>query len=336
MKTTPPPRPGLPWKGLAVVAALAGALATSHVAAGPATDSARTLVISEEAAQGDITFREPRRYAVVAEAPRSVKKLYTTGDVLIDPKNPRQQVIVHRLTSDSLVVREHPGAPPRRVTVGQPIPGAPGRTLAAIVPLARLCYRLKAVARVVHAEPVLVSLTGSTAILEREVEGDVPHLAPGPRTTPPPREESGRSPRTLDVELVAPAPVNQVDDGTFVLDGESLQPVLDTVRRMVPAKASGIIAAFPQQADLSIDMTSPLMDGTLHRRGFTVTNSKVAQAFGLRAGDTVLSLNGRAVNSPLNAWWAFQEILIKHRSVATLHLEVEREGARVVNKYQIR
>ncbi len=336
MKTTPPSWLCSTSKGLAVAAALAGAFAASPMEARPATDSARTRSVSQEAAQGDITLREPQRYAVVAEAPLNVKKLYTTGDVLIDPRNPRQQVIVHRLTSDGLVVREHPGAPPRRVTVKQPIPGAPGRTLAAIVTLTRLRYRLKAVSRVVHAEPVLVSLTGSTAILEREVEGDVPTLAARLRATPPPREKPQTARRPLDIELVTKVPITEVDDGTFVLDGESLQPVLDTVRRMVPAKASKIMAAFPQQADLSIDMTSPLVDGTLNRRGFTVTNSKVAQAFGLQAGDTVLSLNGRAVNSPLNAWWAFQEILIKQRSVATLHLEIERGGARVLNEYQIR
>ncbi len=336
MKNRASLRPGPAVTSTAIVTVLAAVLGTSLAPARPATDSGSTRHASGQAAQGDITFREPQRYAVVAQAPRNVRKLYTVGDVLIDPKNPRQQVIIHKITGDSLMVLDHPAARPRRVNVGQPIPGARGRTLAAIVMLTQLRYQFRAVDRVAEEEPVLVSLSGSMAILEREVKGKALGQAPRRRSTPAtrgvPQSPSGK----LDAGLATQVRVKQVDEDTFVLDAESLEPVLDTVRRLVPDKPSAIIAAFPPNADVRIDMTSPFGDGTLDRRGFTVKNIKVAQALGLQTGDTVLSLNGRAVNSPLNAWWAFQEILIKQRRVSTLRVEIVRGENRVVNEYQIR
>lgn len=321
--------------GLAA-AALAGALAMVPMSAARAAGTGGTLEVSGEASHGDITLREPRRYAVVAEAPRRVRRLYTTGDVLIDPRNPQQQVVIERIDADGVVVLAHPAARPARVSVGRPIPGAPGRTLAGIVALTHLRYRLKVVDRVVHTEPVLVSLTGSAAVLEREVQGTVKAHGQAKPAVARGAAKPRRSVPALEPELVTRMPVKQVDESTFVLDADSVEPVLDTVRRLVPAKASAVMAAFPQQGDVSIDMTSPLLDGTLSQRGFTVTNTKVAQAFGLEAGDTVLSLNGRAVNSPLNAWWAFQEMLIKQRNVSTLRVVIERGGTRVLNEYQIK
>jgi len=62
----------------------------------------------------------------------------------------------------------------------------------------------------------------------------------------------------------------------------------------------------------------------------------VAQFFGLQVGDTITMLNGHSVNSPLNAWWTFQEVFVRNPTLTVLRVDLIREGKRMTTTFQIR
>jgi membrane-associated protease RseP (regulator of RpoE activity) len=90
------------------------------------------------------------------------------------------------------------------------------------------------------------------------------------------------------------------------------------------------------RAGLDFQVSSALADGVLDRSGFTITNNKVAEMFGIQVGDTIVKLNGQPVNSPLNAWWAYQETLIKNPNQAEMQLDLRRGSTTVRKTYRIK
>jgi hypothetical protein len=83
-------------------------------------------------------------------------------------------------------------------------------------------------------------------------------------------------------------------------------------------------------------ITSAVGDGVLNRSGFLVTNIKVAQTFGIMVGDVVQSINGHAVNSLLNAWWIYQELIVRNPGLSELRVEIVRGGSHMTKVYKIR
>ena len=67
-----------------------------------------------------------------------------------------------------------------------------------------------------------------------------------------------------------------------------------------------------------------------------MTRVKVAQTFGIEVGGTIISLNGHPVNSPLNAWWTFQELCIKNRVLKELRVGIVWGGELMTKTFRIR
>jgi len=90
------------------------------------------------------------------------------------------------------------------------------------------------------------------------------------------------------------------------------------------------------QSRLTFNLTSALVDGTLSERGFTVTNPRIAQRFGIELGDTITRINGHAVHSSLHARMAFQEFLIRNLLESEVRVFLHRRGIPMTKRYQIR
>lgn len=118
----------------------------------------------------------------------------------------------------------------------------------------------------------------------------------------------------LDPKLLAEVPVKEVEPNTYVVDAASVMPAIENVGQ-VPADLQPMISpALSIQSGLSFNLTSSVVDGTLSRSGFTVTNSKLAQRFGIEVGDVISRVNGQAVSSPLDAWWRINNLSSETRS----------------------
>ena len=131
--------------------------------------------------------------------------------------------------------------------------------------------------------------------------------------------------------------VNQVDEDNYLVEGETLRPAIEEVGKtlsfMMP-QVSAILSGLP---GMGLDISSAAGTGTLDAQGFTVTSLKVAQSLGVQVGDTIVSLNGHRVNSPLSAWRIFQNLFVEnHYRRTELRVQIHRNGARLHKTYWIR
>ncbi|HSF03667.1 MAG TPA: CFI-box-CTERM domain-containing protein, partial [Solirubrobacterales bacterium] len=79
-------------------------------------------------------------------------------------------------------------------------------------------------------------------------------------------------------------------------------------------------------------VTSDLIEGTLGPEGFVVTDPGLARALGLEAGDTVVSIGGHPPRGLLTVMSALQ----RDPDHATVIVEIDRGGARLVYSYRVR
>ncbi len=131
--------------------------------------------------------------------------------------------------------------------------------------------------------------------------------------------------------------VNQVDEDNYLVEGKTLRPAIEEVGKtlslMMP-QVSAILSGLP---GMGLDISSAAGTGTLDSQGFTVTSIRVAQTLGIRVGDTVVSLNGHRVNSPLSAWRIFHNLFVEnHYRRTELRVQIHRNGARLNKTYLIR
>ena len=288
------------------------------------------VTLSEGTAE--IKFSAPKRYAVLLHAPNKIKRLYTSGDVLFHPHDPTRSGVIERVDAGGMVLGARGKGRERSVRPGRPVPGFPGVMFVGTVMLNHLEYRFKVVDRVTQTEPVLVSLVGYKAVLEKEVLYLPPDLVrPAPKRTSPPTSR-----QKLDAELFQKVRVKEVDGHTYELEEATLKPVIENVEQVLADLEPRLTPAFSFQTGMSLNFKSRAGDGTLSRSGFTVTRLPVARTFGIEVGDTIISLNGRQVNSPRNAWWTFQELFIRNRSLTELRVNLIRGGRLMTKTFRIR
>lgn len=280
----------------------------------------------------DVQFRAPKRFAVISQARESVRNLYTNGDHLVQPQDPTQSMSIQEVTTQGIVIRERHSGLERSLGLGEAIPGFPGLILVGTAMLDRLHYRFRVVDRIVQPEPVLVSLVGSEAVLEKEVL----RLPSDPLLAAPKLPPSQRTEKKVDPALFESVRVQEIDANTYGLSASALQAVIENIGEVFSGLGPMAIPAFSSQTGMTLNITSGVGDGTLSRSGFTVTSSRVAQIFGIEVGDTIITLNSHPVNSPLNAWWTFQEIFVKNPSLTDLRVDLIRGGSLMTKTFRIR
>lgn len=317
-------------------AALAWALLVSGApGAGVAESGEGQHATLGEAATADIKFATPKPYAVVQQEPGKVRKLCTDGDVLSDPRNPKRSVVVQRVVSGGIVVRESSTGLERSLRPGDLVPSLPELTFVRTVMLDLLQYRFKVVEHITQSDAVLVSLVGSRAVLEKEILRAV--ILPAPpdpsaQGTPLPSANA----HTLDPDLFANVRVEEIDANAYELSAADLKPVVEKVGQVFAGLGPVVAPVLASLTGASFDMTSAAGNATITRSGFTVTDLRVAQFFGIQVGDTITSLNGLPVNSPLNTWWTFQEIFVNNPHLTDLRVDLIRGGKQSTNTYRIR
>ena len=189
---------------------------------------------------------------------------------------------------------------------------------------------------VTEEEPVLIMLADTAAILEQQVRrgssapSSPPFSSLRPRTS---ASERAIPPIQSQPTVVSEVRVNQVDEDNFIVDGATLRPAIETTLSLVMPRVSAALSGLPRGMGLSI--SSAAGTATLDSQGFTLTELKVAQRFGLEVGDTIVSVNGHRVNSPQSAVRIFQNLVAKNRDLTELRLQIYRRGARLYKTYRI-
>ncbi len=315
----------------AMALALALSLAQGGAAAGkdPAVGETQALM-TPTSLPGEVIFAPPKSFAILLFRDSQVRRLYAAGDVLVPPGSRSSSVVIDRLSTDRIILRLGAARASVSIRRGQAMPGMPQAIFIGTVELTKLTYRFTLVDRVVVPEPVLASLSGGEAVLQKEV-ARLPAL---PRAgVLSERQRSGKASMAAAVERVR---MRRVNGDIYEVDEASLAPLLQRVAEAVSGTRPPGNAAFFAFSAFGLPVSSDVGEGILSDTGFQITNLTVANTLGMRVGDTVVSLNGRTVISPLNAWWTLQDLLIRNHRLRDIRVKMLRDGELTTKLYVIR
>ncbi|MGH2359170.1 MAG: hypothetical protein ACRDGM_01330 [bacterium] len=321
--------------GLLVLGVVAMGAAPTEDPPGVQGSRAQTPSIISDEAIAEMNLPIPTRYAVVLHEPEKVRTMHTGTDILFDPRDPLRSFTVVQVDANRVTLRENRAGRLQSWRPGEVLAGLQGLILAGTVTLNQLRYRYKAVERVTQAEPVLLSVEGSVAILEKQVLRKVsPPALPSPSavSTPPLQQNRGSLSPTLAVLMRA----KEVGDNTHEMSGGELRPMLENLGQLMSDLNLMIAPTLFAQSGMGFLVSSSFADGLLSQSGFTVTSSKAAQIFGIDVGDTILQINNNPVTSPLSAWWAYQEAIITNPGQSEVRVDIRREGSLVTKTFRIR
>ncbi|MGH7362766.1 MAG: PDZ domain-containing protein [Candidatus Methylomirabilales bacterium] len=336
-RLTRPPRPSWVSQGAFFLAALALAGPAAGAQGPDTTARGQEALVTLGEASTEIRFPEPVRYAVVLREPGKARMVFTRGDVLFHSGDPSRSWTVERVEAQALILREGPRGRPLSLPPGSPIPGFPGHRFTGTVLLDQVHYRYKAVERLTHPDPLLVALEGSRATLEVEV------LRPSrPSPAVPPEGRSASSPQsvpspraTLDGEVLGKVRVREIAPGLYDVNAADVQAALEDTGRVLAEVWPAVQPTLSLQAGLQYRITSAASDGVLTAQGYTVTAPKLAERFGIQAGDTILSVNGQPVDGFASLYGIYRTVQ-GDPSLRTVQVELERRGTRLTKTYRIR
>ncbi len=283
----------------------------------------------------EMTLSAPTRYAIILHEPGQMRTLHTRNDVLFDPRDLMRSFTVLQVEVRTVTMREKRTGRTLIWQSGTSFEGLRGLTLAGTVMLKQLRYRYRTVERVTQLEPVLVALDGPVAVLEKEVL----RQAGGPNQATSTPEGS----RPLPGIAMTPSPTlsallhaKEIDANTYEMDGAALRPALENLGQVLSDLKLMISPTVSAQSGVGFNVSSAVADGMLNESGFIVTNSRAAQFFGIQVGDTVLRINNNPVTSPLNAWWAYQEVVARNPTQSDVRVDIRREGSLVTKTFRIK
>lgn len=288
--------------------------------------------LSSSTGTATVSFSAPKPYAIVLFVRENLRKLYSTGDVIFLPENPARSFAMVKLEDGRVLLRDNTTRQLISLRPGSPLPGFPGISFVRGIPLTALEYRFKVVQRITEQDLVLLSVAGSRALVEREVTELPSGVLPSDAVGSPRIAKAG----VMDLTQFAFASFKKVDENTYEVSEALVRPVIDGVGRLLSEHRPKFTPAFSMPTDRDVTIVSTLGDGVLSRGGFTVTSSRVAQTFGIKVGDTILGLNGHPVDSPLNAWWTFQELFIQNPHLTEIHVEMLRDKTFQTKTFRLR
>lgn len=289
------------------------------------------------AGSAEVRFPTPSRHAIVVRQPGPVRALYGGGDTIVHPQEPGRALTVVRVEPNHLMVREGASGRPQVLRTGDAAPGFPGRIFSGTVLIDAVHYRYRRVERVVHVDPVLVTLEGSRAVLEVEVArraGSTP-LILSEGTDGSSAGPSLPKRTTLDATLLTQARVRELASDRYEVQAADVQAVLENAGRVLAELGPGVLPTYSTTGGVQYRITSAASDGVLGRQGFTVTAPKLAERAGIEVGDTILSVNGVPVDGFGSLYQIYQQVR-RNRATATVQVELERRGNRLTKTYRVR
>lgn len=287
---------------------------------------------SHNGSSAEVRFPAPVRHAIVRQPPGPTQGLYGAGAVIVHPQAPERALTVMRVEASHLLVRVGAGGPSQALRPGDPLPGCPGCLFTGTVLIDTVHYRYRRVERIAHVDPVLVALEGARATVEIEV----PHLA----GSAPAVAAAGTAPRppvrsTLQGTLLGRVQVRALGLDQYEVGAPEVQAALENAGRVLAELAPGVVPTYSTADGVAYRLTSPAGDGLLGRHGFTVRAPKLAARAGIEVGDTILSVNGVAVDGFASLFRIYQQVR-RSPALGTIQVDLDRGGTRVTKTYRLR
>jgi len=286
------------------------------------------------APSAEVQFATPTAFAVVLEPRTQRRRLYGVGDLI----GAVQGAVVEAVEAGAVRLRDDRWPQPRRVAVGEAIPGPEGRRLAAVVALDGVEYRYVTPAGPPDPEPRLRDVRDRRAWVEVEVPPPATTTpAVAPRTPPPAPapEYTLQTQQRLDGPRLARVRVEPTGRDAYTIDPADVQWALTHAGQVLQEAWGAVRPLVSLQEGLRFRIQSPVADGVLGPGGFQVHSPKLAERAGLQAGDVVQSVNGQPVNGFADLFRLYQEVK-RNPGLTVVEVGLERQGQPLTKTYRIR
>ncbi len=288
----------------------------------------------ESPASAEITLPVPTRFAIILHRASGVRTLVQENDVLFHPTTPTKSFTIRHIGPESITLRESRSGQTWTWLAFSPFPGLADQFLVGTVLLNQVRYQYARVEKIVHLDPILVSIEGSIGIVTKEtLSVDTSfRQATLPDAVQPPSEVTAILNPTLSTLIT----VKEVEADSYEWEASAMRPVLENPGQLLSDLKVMISPSLSTQTGVGFNVSSAAGDGLLGHGGFTVSNSKLAQFFGIQTGDTIFQINNQQVTNPFNAWWIYQEFIIRNPGQSEIRVDLRRGESLITKTYRLK
>ncbi|HYR01743.1 MAG TPA: PDZ domain-containing protein [Syntrophobacteria bacterium] len=286
----------------------------------------------------EVTFETPRRFATVIELASKRQRLYGSGDVIVGFEGSVAELKILQIDEGRLRIGDPRTQTSAWVAVGSSLPGGVKRLVTGTPKLGCLVYHYVPTAGPLDAEPRVLELQGDHASLTI----DIPQTAPvSSWTSPdgrPPSVSDGRPSemkRQPQTTLLGRVRVKPTGKDAYEVSGTDLDAVLEHKGTVVAETWPKISPQVSLRQGMSLELHSPVADGTLGPRGFQVTSPNLAERGGIEVGDVILAVNGQPINNLADLYRLYQQ-LQKGPGFSLIQVDLERRGQQLTKTYRVR
>jgi membrane-associated protease RseP (regulator of RpoE activity) len=200
--------------------------------------------------------------------------------------------------------------------------------------LSSLEYRYIPTEGPLDVEPRVIELRETRVTLEVEVP-PIMSVAlpsnPGHSGATPPAEANRQPVQTLlgQVRIKATA------KDAYEVNAADLHAALDQSGKVLAEMWPKTSPNVSLRQGVSLDLQSPVADGTLGPRGFRVSSPNLAERGGIEVGDVILAVNGQPINNFVDLYRLYSRFQ-KDASLTLIQLDLERQGRPITKTYRIR
>jgi hypothetical protein len=302
--------------------------------AGPAGDAPGIA----SAPSAEVAYDVPRRFAAFLEPSTKFQRIYGAGDILPDAKGPGGEYQIKQIEMERLQLNRLRDGKAVWIAVGGVIPGGAGWRVIGTPSLRVVEYRYVRTSGPLDAEPRVVELREDRALLEVDIPLTVsasPPVGPAVRATAmaaPPSPEAGRK---FENTLLGRVRVKPTADDNYEINAADLNAARESGVQLLAEAWPRVWPSGFLRGGVSLDIQSPIADGTLDPRGFRVTSPNLAERGGVQVGDLIVGVNGQPVNGFADVYRVYRQVQ-RDRNLSLIQLDLVRQGHHLTKTYRIR
>jgi hypothetical protein len=290
------------------------------------------------APSAEVAFETPRRFAAFLELSTKRQRLFGVGEILPDPKASGSEYQLKQIEEQRLQLGSPRGRKAIWVTVGDAVPGRPGWRLIGTPNLRTVEYRYVRTDGLLDPEPRVVDLQGDRARLEVDIPLTVsttPPTGTTARAKSVPSLPSPETARKFENTLLGRVRVKPTAEDSYEINAADLNAALAAGRQLMAEAWPKVSPTVSPRQGVSLEIQSPIADGTLGPRGFHVTSPNLAERAGVQVGDLIVGVNGQPVNGFADVYRVYSQMQ-RDPNLSVIQLDLERQGQRVTKTYRIR
>jgi len=286
----------------------------------------------------EVTFAAPRRFAAVVELSTQRQRLYGTGDIVPDAKGPGGEYQILQVEQGRLQIGSPRGGKAVWVAVDGAMPGRAGWRVIGTPNLRMVEYRYVRTSGPLDPEPRLLELREDRARLEVDIPLTVSGtsavgIAARPASIPaPPSAEAGRK---FENTLLGRVRVKPTAEDSYEISAADLNAAMEQSAQLLAEAWPRVWPSGYARGGVSLDIQSPIADGTLGPRGFRVTSPNLAEQGGVQVGDLIVGVNGQPVNGFSDVYRVYSQMQ-RDPNLSIIQLDLVRQGQHLTKTYRIR